>query len=114
MQRRQRLSSRPQFSAVYREGVKVNTMSFRVIYRKNHLSLSRFATVVSRKFGTAVRRNQVKRNARSLFDQVQKKISPACDLLVFPKITMLTQKYDSLVSDLERVLESAGLLKGQP
>lgn len=113
MQRSQRLSSRPQFSAVYRDGIRIDTISFRVVYRKNRLSQSRFATVVNRKFGTAVRRNQVKRNARSLFDQVHKKISPACDLLVFPKSTMLTRRYDSLIGDFERALEAAGLLKGE-
>ncbi len=114
MQRSQRLCRRPQFSALYRDGGKVDAVSFKVIYRNNRLSRSRFATVVNRRFGTAVQRNQVKRKARSLFDQVYKKISPACDLLVFPKITMLTQKHAALVNEFERALEAAELFKGRP
>jgi ribonuclease P protein component len=114
VQRSQRLNRRQQFSALYRYGTRVDTVSFSVIYRQNHLAISRFATVVNRRFGTAVRRNKVKRVARSLFNEVQRKIAPACDLLVLPKITMLTQKHAELVSDFERALKAAELFRGQP
>jgi ribonuclease P protein component len=109
VQRRQRLNRQEQFSALYRYGTRVDTVSFRIIYRQNHLAVSRFATVVNRRFGSAVRRNQVKRVARSLFDEVQRKIVKGCDLLVLPKSTMLTQKYAELVTDFERTLEAAEL-----
>jgi len=110
----QRLNKRPHFSILYRHGVKVDTELFRIIYRENHLSRSRFAAVVNRKFGAAVRRNKAKRVARSLFDGIQKKLSPACDLLFFPKNAMLTQRHAALASDFERVLKEADLFKGRP
>ena len=110
----QRLKKRLQFSVLYRHGVKIDTELFRIIYRKNHLSHSRFAAVVNRKFGPAVRRNKAKRVARSLFDGVQKKLSPACDLVFFPKSAMLTQRHAAIVRDFERVIEEADLFKGQP
>ena len=110
----QRLNKQPQFSILYRHGVKVDTELFGIIYRENHLSRSRFAAVVNRKLGAAVRRNKARRVARSLFDGVQKKLSPACDLLFFPKSAMLTQRYAALAGDFERVLEAADLFKGHP
>jgi ribonuclease P protein component len=114
MKRCQQLNRQTQFLVLHRDGVKIDTASFRVVYRQNRLSRSRFATIVNRKFGTAVKRNQAKRRARSLFDRVQKKISPACDLLVYPKNTMLTHPYAVLVRDFEQALKSADLLKGPP
>ena len=113
MQRRQRLNSRQQFAELYRLGTRVDTVSFSVIYRQNHLAISRFATVVKKRFGTAVRRNRVKRVARSLFNEIQWKIAPPCDLLVLPKSTMLTMKHAALVTDFEKALKISELFRGQ-
>jgi len=112
MKRRQRLNQERQFQALYRDGIRLDSGSFRIIYRRNRLNYSRLATVVGKKFGTAVLRNQAKRRGRDLFDLFQREIYPACDILIFPNKKILTSCYPVLVLELERALEEGCLSKG--
>ncbi|MBI3610761.1 MAG: ribonuclease P protein component [Nitrospirae bacterium] len=109
MRHRQRLYQREQFSDVYRGGSRMDTELFMVLYRANQLRRSRFAVVVNKRFGSAVTRNKAKRKARILFDLCHKKISPACDILLFPKKGMLSQKQALLIDHFRRTLEQAHL-----
>jgi len=107
MNRRHRLNRKVQFTGVYRYGVTVDAETFRILCRENRRSCSRFAAVVGRRFGPAVRRNKAKRIARILFDQFQKRISPSCDIILFPRIALLTQRRDLLTVDFENALRQA-------
>jgi len=105
LKKRQRLNKQTQFSGLYQNGVKIDTKSFRVIYRKNHLSLSRFSVVVGRRFGKAVLRNKAKRIARTLFDQSSKINNQACDILFFPNKNFLGESKISLIREFDLVIE---------
>lgn len=109
MKKSQRLNKQTQFTVLYQNGIKVDTKSFRVIYRKNHLSLSRFSVVVGRRFGKAVQRNKAKRLARTLFDQSNKTMYQACDMLFFPNKNFLTESKILLIRDFDLVIEKVNL-----
>jgi len=108
------LKGRSQFEDIFQSGIAVDTASFRLLFRENRRSYSRFAAVVSKRFGPAVRRNKAKRIARNIFHEFQGKICPPCDILLFPKKTMLVHRYQLLSGDFERAIERARRGKKSP
>jgi ribonuclease P protein component len=102
--RKNRLSRKSQFEELYHRGVAVDTSSFRLLFRENRRSSSRFAAVVGKRFGSAVWRNKAKRIARNIFHEFQSRISPPCDIVLFPKKEMLVQGYRLLSSQFERAM----------
>jgi ribonuclease P protein component len=98
------LNRKSQFEELYHGGVAVDTSSFRLLYRENHRSSSRFAAVVGKRFGSAVCRNKAKRIARNIFHEFQNRISPPCDIVLFPKKELLVRGYRLLRSQFERAM----------
>jgi ribonuclease P protein component len=110
---RERLNEKAQFRNLHQNGRKIDAESFRMIFRKNDLSHSRFGVIVNRRFGSAVCRNEAKRKLRSLFDLFRLEISPPCDLLLFPKKAMLERQHESLVTEFKRALFVAEIIAGK-
>jgi len=101
------LNKKHQFSVLYASGVKIDSKTFRIIYQKSCLPFSRYAVVVSRKFGKAVWRNRAKRIARTLFTLSQKKKHPSCDMVIFPNRKILSEPFRELVGDFNQAIEKA-------
>ncbi|MBI3597315.1 MAG: ribonuclease P protein component [Nitrospirae bacterium] len=108
------MNRRSQFEDIYQRGVTVDTASFRLVYRENRRSCSRFAAVVSKRFGSAVRRNKAKRIARKIFHEFQRRPRPPCDIILFPKKEMLVHGYPLLTSDFERAMRQPRRDKKSP
>lgn len=66
MRREQRLRSRKDFSAVYRQGRMYGNHLLVVRVRKNDLGVARFGFAVGKAVGGAVVRNRVKRRLREI------------------------------------------------
>jgi ribonuclease P protein component len=77
-----RLTDKPQFDLVHREGLRVSDGLFTVIARPNALGHARLGLAVGvRAAGNAVRRNRVKRVVRETFRVTQQEL-PSVDLVV--------------------------------
>lgn len=77
-----RLTNKPQFDLVHREGHRVSDGLFSVIARPNGLGHARLGLAVGvRAAGNAVRRNRVKRVVREIFRANQQELPPV-DLVV--------------------------------
>ena len=80
-----RLTDKPQFDLVHREGLRVSDGLFTVIARPNGLGHARLGLAVGvRAAGNAVRRNRVKRVVRETFRATQQEL-PSVDLVVNAK-----------------------------
>ncbi len=64
---RQRIRRAPEFSFLYRNGIRFRGRYFTLVYLENRLPFSRLGVVASRKVGKAVARNRAKRRMRELF-----------------------------------------------
>jgi ribonuclease P protein component len=77
-----RLTDKPEFDLVHREGLRVSDGLFTVIARPNDLGHARLGLAVGvRAAGNAVRRNRVKRLVRETFRVTQQEL-PSVDLVV--------------------------------
>jgi ribonuclease P protein component len=80
--RERRLTDKPQFDAVHREGLRASDPLFMVIARPNGLTHARLGLAVGVKAaGNAANRNRVKRVVRETFRHRQQELPPV-DLVV--------------------------------
>jgi len=89
-----------EFSAVYEARVRESRGPLTVYARPNDLPHPRLGLSVSRKVGTAVRRNRIKRRVREAFRLLQHDLPQGYDLLVVvrPHEPLLLADYQKLLS----------------
>jgi ribonuclease P protein component len=81
----QRIGSRKEISFLLDQGKTWRCPQFTICFKVNALAYDRFAVLVSRHMGNAVRRNYIKRYYRELFRANQSENPPFFDILIRPK-----------------------------
>jgi ribonuclease P protein component len=81
----ERIRKKSDFSSLYREGNRFRGRHFSLVFRRNELGHSRLAVVASRKVGSAVVRNRVKRRLRELFRRNKELLVEPIDLIVIAR-----------------------------
>jgi ribonuclease P protein component len=81
----ERIRRKSDFASLYRDGGRLRARLFTLVFLKNDLGRSRLAVVASRKVGSAVVRNRVKRRFRELFRRNKALLKEPLDLLVIAR-----------------------------
>ena len=79
-----RIKSKKEITSLLKDGKRWKCDLFSVIYRKGSNNFDRVATIVSKKSGSAVERNRLKRVFREVFRTVKVKDPPFFDILISP------------------------------
>jgi ribonuclease P protein component len=77
----------------------------------NGINQNRIAVIAGRTVGGAVQRNLAKRRLRSAIQCFFSDLNKGYDMVLIARQSILTIKYDVLVSALKTLLNRAGLLK---
>ncbi len=77
-----RLTARREFLAVYERGRRAGSTSFVMFALPNTIGHCRLGITVTRKSGSSVKRNRIKRVLRDVFRRHRADLSPALDLVV--------------------------------
>jgi ribonuclease P protein component len=112
MRRMQRLRQRRDFAAVQREGTAVHGDLLSVRVLPTTLPYSRFGFAVSRRVGTAVARNRVKRRLRAAVMELRP--PGGFDVIVTARAPAATATYHELKAALARLLRRARVLERRP
>ena len=80
--------------------------------RSNSLKHSRLLVITSKKIGTAVVRNRIKRNIVGAYSKIKYQISRYYDIVVFPKKNIAGRRQQEIVVSLQRAMQDAGILNG--
>jgi ribonuclease P protein component len=99
-----RLLRRAEYDAVYRDGKRRSSREFTVFLRANGLERSRFGWSIKKALGGAVRRNRIRRSLREIVRLHRWEISPGWDVVIHPRSTAATAKFESLATELLKLL----------
>ena len=98
------------FDALQRRGQsRVNPLLV-VRYVRNGLDRTRLGFSTSRRLGSAVVRNRVRRRLRELVRRLRPSLASGWDILVVARAGAVTARPSELAAALDRVLRQAGLL----
>jgi len=81
----ERIRRKSDFTSLYRDGGRFRGRYFTLVFSRNGLDHSRLAVVASRKVGSAVVRNRVKRRFRELFRRNKALLPEPFDLIVIAR-----------------------------
>jgi ribonuclease P protein component len=100
--RARRLSGKLAFTAVYEAGVKRTRMPLLMFSKSNDLVHCRWGLSVSRRVGTAPRRNRIKRLLRESIRRMKLDLPAAYDVVIVvrPHEPMALTEYQTIVADL--------------
>jgi len=100
-----RLTSRRQFRRVYARGRRIPGSSFTLFALPNQLDPPRLGLTVTRKAGSAVRRNRIKRRMRELFRTSRRERLAGLDLVINAYAGTIESDYHELERELRRALD---------
>jgi ribonuclease P protein component len=106
--RQKRLAKRPEFVSVYENGQKVFSRFAVLFYKRNELSHSRIGITATRKIGSAVIRNRLKRWTREVYRRQREPLGldgRSLDIVVNVKPNAAATTFQDYSRDLGRVLE---------
>jgi ribonuclease P protein component len=109
--RREHITRRADFEAVYQSGIKVSGRLMTMFVRANAADHPRLGIAATRRIGGAVVRNRAKRLTRELFRQY--KPANAVDIVVVPRREFPDAPYSSLEREFDSLLRRAARL-GRP
>jgi len=78
----ERIRRKKDFSSLYKNGSRLRGRYFDLVYRPSQSGASRLAVVVSRKVGSAVIRNRIKRRIRDVFRRNKGLFAAPMDVIV--------------------------------
>lgn len=100
----ERILKSSDFTRVLHHGRKYLTKHFKVFICPNHLERKRLGLTVSRKVGTAVRRNHLKRLLREFYRLHKNCFPPSSDIVLIAQPGAETLDYPRLHKELKHIL----------
>ncbi len=98
-----RVTRSSDYRRIYKKGRRGRSAYYTVFFEINHLPYSRFGLTVSKKLGSAVRRNRVKRVFREALRVTRKDVMAGYDFVFNPHQSALSLKTPVLTDDLARL-----------
>ncbi|MDW8245773.1 MAG: ribonuclease P protein component [Sandaracinaceae bacterium] len=99
--KKDRIRKKKEFERVQSEGVRIHTPRFVIwVMKRGDDASSRLGVSVSRKVGSAVRRNRVKRVVREVFRRERARFPCGCDIVFVARPNACPITFQDLLSEL--------------
>jgi ribonuclease P protein component len=112
MKRKHRLRRNSDFQQVRRIGKFYASPFMALAFLRNELGYTRFGFVVSKRLGTAVQRNKIKRRLREATRLRAARIKPGFDLIFIAKPPLNQASYTEIEQFIEDLLQRSELWAG--
>lgn len=98
-----RLRKNSDFQLVFKKGRNTWNRQFSLVFKKNNLNKSRIGFTITKKYGTAVERNKLKRRLREIIRNNKYLLLDGYDMVLIPKKTTKDMTYDELESSVKHI-----------
>ncbi|MGC9976101.1 MAG: ribonuclease P protein component [Syntrophales bacterium] len=95
-----RISKKRDYLTVYQHGVRSHSEHFTIVVCKNEMGISRLGITVSKKVGSAVERNRIKRLVREFFRLNSSRVSTPQDVVIIAKRNITKLAYQDVCTEL--------------
>jgi ribonuclease P protein component len=102
--RHERIFKRKDYTTIYDQGVRRHSKHFTMIACRNQAGARRLGVTVSKKAGSAVQRNRIKRLLREFFRLNKSRFSSSQDIVIIAKKDAHTLAYRDVCRELENLL----------
>lgn len=109
MSKSETLRNNADFRKTYRQGLSYSNRRFVVYVRRNGLGHNRVGISTSRRYGIAVRRNQIKRIIKELYRTYENHIKVGFDLVFIPRMGTRGRRLREVEPDFVHLLRIASL-----
>ena len=109
MHKDNRLKTKSDFNNLYINSKKIINNELILISKPNDRNVSRFGFSIKKKFGTAVKRNKIKRRLKESIRRTN--VIDGWDVIFIPRKNIQTKNYQQIESSIKNLLIRAGLLK---
>ncbi|MDD2502368.1 MAG: ribonuclease P protein component [Clostridia bacterium] len=111
MEKKYRLRRNKDFQYTYKKGRSLGHPLLVLIYRKTRNADIRIGYSVTKKFGNAVQRNQIKRQLREILRLQLPELKQGCDIIFIVRREAKGASYKSLEEAVNQLLKRAKLVK---
>jgi ribonuclease P protein component len=108
MKGQQYLRDTKEYSRVHMQGSVYRRRGLNLKAAENEMDYSRWGLVVSKKVGSSVARNRVKRMLREILRQTE--IKPGWDIVIVARPHIINMDFDGIKSQVDAMLKEAGLI----
>lgn len=98
------ISESSEIREILSQGREVRTPWCRLVFRKTSRKTGRFAVITSKRVGSAVQRNRIRRKVREILRTDRKLSTCGADLIVIPKAIVIKEEYADLKQKIHSVL----------
>ncbi|MGA2330741.1 MAG: ribonuclease P protein component [Syntrophales bacterium] len=96
-----RISKRRDYLTVYEQGMRSHSEHFTILVCKNEVGISRLGITVSKKVGSSVERNRIRRLVREFFRLNRSRLSTPQDIVIIARRNITTLAYKDVCTELE-------------
>jgi ribonuclease P protein component len=96
-----RITKKRDYLTVYQRGIRSHSEHFTIVVCKNEMGISRLGITVSKKVGSAVQRNRIRRLIREFFRLNRSRLSTPQDIVIIAKRNITTLVYQDVCTELE-------------
>ena len=108
MKRYEMIKDKKLFNSIIKESDFSKNKYFVIYIRKNNSSFTNFGIAISKKYGHAVNRNEIKRKVRAIIDHNRNLFQNGFDYIIMIRKSCETTEYKVLESELTALLKKKG------
>lgn len=105
MKKRNIVKKKQDFSDIIHSKIYISNKLFAIYYRKNNLNIQRFGITVSKKTGTAVVRNKIKRQLKNIIDKNKNLFPNNLDYIIIVRGSVLEHSFSEIEQSLIDLLK---------
>jgi ribonuclease P protein component len=99
------ITSSREIREILKNGREVRTPGYRLVFRESMGRAGRFAILTSKRMGSAVQRNRIRRRIREMVRSDRTLVSRGIDMVIVPKAIVIKEDYNNMLQEFHNLIK---------